>query len=358
MFWLGAIVSLCYIPGVTGAYIATQWPVLAIALSFGLWRSGPFTVFHAIGLLFLAYATVHMAWSPAPYASVWGLWLIWIMGLALWFGTTMTDMRGLYAGLALGASVSSMAAVGQHFGWTWYEAPGWRPAGLYANEVQQGTVLALIVIALMTERMWLWIPALIPGIVLAGSRGAWLALAIGLLGCYVRRMWVFGTVAVVGAFYLLTPLTASDEQRMQIWNGAWDGLTWFGWGPGIFYTVLMPQSNGGWFYPEHAHNDALQLAFEYGVGSVAPFVLFAFALCCTSARQWPIALAFTAASCYSMPLWMPIASFLALVCVGRILRDHALARDDGSDWGFVILPRPRFGGQASVSMASGYPTEG
>ena len=47
MFWIGAVVSLCYVPGVTGAYIATQWPVLAVLLSFGLLRSGPFTAFHA-----------------------------------------------------------------------------------------------------------------------------------------------------------------------------------------------------------------------------------------------------------------------------------------------------------------------
>src|SRR6185503_17196213 len=100
MFLLGATVALCYVPGVTGAYIATQWPVLAVVLCFGLLRSGPLTVFHWFGLAFIAYATVHVFFTPMPYSSVFGLWLVWIMGLSMWFGTTLSEVRGLYAGLA------------------------------------------------------------------------------------------------------------------------------------------------------------------------------------------------------------------------------------------------------------------
>jgi len=60
------------------------------------------------------------------------------------------------------------------------------PAGLYVNSVQQGAALALLVVALASERMWLWALPLLPGLALAHSRGAWLALAVGLLGHYVR----------------------------------------------------------------------------------------------------------------------------------------------------------------------------
>src|SRR6266705_3468524 len=101
MFWIGAIVSLCYVPGMTGAYIATQWPVLAILMTFGLLRRGPFTWFHGLGLLFVLYAALGVWISPAPYSSVFGLWLVIITGLCLWFGTSLTTTRGLYAGLAL-----------------------------------------------------------------------------------------------------------------------------------------------------------------------------------------------------------------------------------------------------------------
>ena len=332
MFWLGAIVSLCYVPGITGAYIATQWPVLAVVLSFGLLRSGPLTEFHLAGLAFIAYAVFHMQFTPAPYASVFGLWLIVIMGLSVWFGTTITNVRGLYAGLAVGGAVSSALAILQYFGVDTIATASTNPAGLYVNSVQQGTVLALVAVALASERMWLWALPLAPGIFLAHSRGAWIALAAGLLACYLRRLWVFGVLAAGGVlvFYFL-PLSPTDAERMFIWRTAADGLTLFGWGPGIFYTIALPRGGAFSLYPEYAHNDALQLVFEYGLGALLPFSIFSYALWRTDVKEWPVILAFVVAGLYSMPLFMPITSFLAFVAVGRILRDYGLAGNYGSD---------------------------
>ena len=328
MFWLGATVALCYVPGVTGAYIATQWPVMAVLLSFGLLRSGPFTVFHAIGLAFVLYAATRLPYSPAPDASVLGLWLIVIMGLCVWFGTTMTSVKELYAGLAAGAAVSSFLAVLQHFGFTGVQMAGATNAGLYFNGVQQGAVLALIVVALVSERMWIWVPPLLPGIWLAQSRGAWIVLAVGLLGCSVRRLWAFAAAGIVATFYLLSPLSSSDAVRLYFWHFAATTLKWFGWGPGVFYTVALPRNGTFSLYPEYVHNDALQLLWEYGIGALLPFVIFGYALWRTDAREWPVVFAFAVAGCYSMPLFMPVASFLALVAVGRVLRLHGLACSD------------------------------
>lgn len=341
MFWFGAIVSLCYVPGMTGAFIATQWPVLAAVLPFWLLRKGPVTAFHWLGVVFLAYASIGAWFSPMPYASVFGLWLMCIMGLSLWFGTQLTDVRGLYAGLALGAGVSSALAVLQQFGLDFMPSTSVFPAGLYINSVHQGTVLALIAVALVTERMWGWVLPLAPGIVLSNSRGAWFALAIGVLGCGVRRAWVIAVAPIAIAGYLLVaPLSPSDTERMLIWDAAWHNLTLWGWGPGVFYGLLLPQ-HGTFSYPEHAHNDALQLLFEYGIGALLPFAVFAFALSRTQDREWPVVLASVAAGCYSFPLWMPIASFLALVTVGRILRNHAVARGYGGDSGRHVVQRRR-----------------
>jgi len=362
MFWLGAIVSLCYVPGVTGAFIATQWPVLAVAMSAALlWRRGPFTLYHGLGLLFLAYATAHLLFTPVPYASVFGWWLIVIMGMCVWFGTTMetggTELRDLYRGLALGGAISSVVAMFQWLGYDRVPVVSGLPAGIYTNSIQQGTVLALLVVALISERLWLWVPFMLPGIILSGSRGAWIALAVGLLAFGVRRAWLLGAVGVAGAFYLLGPLSPSDVQRMVIWDAAWHNLTWLGWGPGIFYTVLLPQGSQ-MFYPEHAHNDALQLAFEYGIGAVPAYAIFAFALSRTRTREWPLVVAFVAAGCYSMPLWMPIASFLALVAVGRILRTSVDVSDDSDNRGRQVVPWRRTAGSQSVPLASYHTAEG
>lgn len=330
MFWLGAIVSLCYVPGLTGAYIATQWPVLAVLLSFALIRSGSFTAMHAAGLAFIAYAVVRIPFSPAPDASVFGVWLVIIMGLCVRFGSTMTSMKELYAGLAVGAGVSSFLAVLQHFGFDSVQTVTTPSAGLYVNSVQQGAVLALVAVALVSERMWAWVIPIIPGIALAQSRGAWIILAVGLLGCYVRRLWMLGVVAVPGAYFLLHSLSSSDTQRMFIWHAAWDNLTWLGWGPGVFYTIILAPDGAVPFFPEYAHNDFLQLLFEYGVAALIPFAILGCALYRTNAREWPVVLAFVTAACFSMPLFMPITSFLGLVAVGRILRTYDVGGTYGS----------------------------
>lgn len=338
MFWLGAAASLCYVPGVTGAYIATQWPFFAVVLSLWLLRGGPFTIFHGAWVAFLAYACLRLPFSPAFDAGVFGLWQVVIMGLALWFGTTLESPRGLYAGLALGASVSSALAVAQHFGLSWPPSTSAGMPGLYVNSVQQGTVLALIAVVLVSERMWFWVLPLLPGLALSQSRGAWLAFGVGLLACKFRRPWVLGAVAVAGLLvYASSALSSSDGQRLLIWKTAWANLSVLGIGPGMMYAMFLPASEWGPFFPEYAHNDSLQIALEYGIGGVFPLAIFAFVLWRTSEREWPVIVAFLTAGCYSMPLFMPITSFLAFVAVGRVLRAYAVAGGYRSGSGFAFI---------------------
>jgi hypothetical protein len=324
MFWLGLIVSLCYVPGVTGAYIATQWPVLSILLPFVLWRRGPFTWLHGLGLVFIAYAAVHLTFVPILYDGVWGVWLLCIMGLSFWLGSTSGDLRGLYRGLAIGGAVSSVIAVLQYFGVPTVLRISEHPAGLYVNSVVQGMVLALIVVALVSERMWLWVPLLLPGLLLSNSRGAWLALAVGLLSVYVRRAWVFALLGVAGLVLAVRvqPMS-SDETRLLIWNGALGFLTPWGWGPGSFFSWLVPYRDT-LMTPEYAHNDAIQLIFEYGFAAVVPLGIFAFALTRTRSREWPVFVTFATLGCYSMPLWVPVASFVGCVVAGRIVSGWAM----------------------------------
>lgn len=339
MFLLGAAVSLCYVPGWTGYFIATQWAVLSIVLPFFLWRSGPVTVFHWAGLLFIAYAAALLPYTPIFTDGVYGFWLICIMGLSFWLGSTLDSLRSLYAGLAVGAAVSSGLAVLQFFGFTAIPYGTLSPAGLYVNSVAQGLILSLVVVALVSERMWLWTLPLVPGIALSGSRGAWLALAVGLASTYVRRPWVLCAVGAAGAVYFVgSTLAPSDEQRLFIWNVARVNLTWLGWGTGSFMSWLLP-FHGQSFFPEYAHNDALQLAFEYGAFAVLPVGIFAFALTRAEQRERPVIVAFVTAGCYSMPLWISVASFLGCVVAGRIVRSWAVAGGYGYDGRYHVVPR-------------------
>lgn len=353
MFWLGAIASLCYVPGLTGAFIATQWPLFGAVLPFVLLRTGPFTWLHGLWVAFILYAAIRVPFSPLPDAGVFAVWLLAIMGLSLWLGTTATTLRKLYAGLAVGGAVSSAIGVMQYAGYDILPLTSIAPAGLYVNSVQQGAVLALLIVALVSERMWLWALPLVPGLLVSGSRGALIALAVGLFGCYARRLWVLLPVACAGAFYLLSPLSSSDQLRVFIWRVTAENLSWLGLGPGMFYTLLMKR-DGSTFYPEYAHNDVLQLVFEYGVAAALPVAVFAFVLAKPYAREWPVVVTFIAAGCYSMPFFMPLASFLVLACVGRILRDHADNVVYGSDSRFHVISRRRVGettGGADLPLA-------
>ena len=351
MFWLGTTVSLCYVPGVTGAYIATQWPVLSILLPFALWRSGPVTPFHWLGLLFIAYATARVAYSPIPQDGVYGLWLICIRGLSFWLGSTLDDLRGLYAGLAAGAAVSSAIAVLEACGYSLvaHATPG---AGLYVNSVAQGLVLSLIAVALVSERMWLWVPPLLPGIMLSGSRGAWLALAVGLASKYVRGVWIFIGLGAFGIFLLSRSFGSSDELRLFIWNAAAHNLTWLGWGPGAFFSWVLWYDNNA-LYPEYAHNDALQLAFEYGTAAIVPIGIFAFVLTRNARHEWPVVVAFVVAGCYSVALWVPVASFLACVVAGRIVRDWAMVRNERHSRRFDFVPRQHRTSEQAIPVVAG-----
>lgn len=352
MFLLGAIVSLCYVPGFIGSSIATQWPVLSIVLpALFLWRSGPVTVFHWMGLLFLTYAAARLWYVPIFEDGVFGLWLVSIMGLSFWLGSTMNSMRGLYAGLAVGAAVSSAVAVFQLFGYSGIPFTGF-PAGLFYNSVAQGLVLSLVAVALISERMWLWTLPLLPGLVLCGSKGAWIALAVGVAGSYVRGVWIFAALIVGALFFLVHPLSSSDALRVSVWYATALNLTTYGWGPGSFFSWGLWQ-NGSILYPEYAHNDALQLVFEYGPAAVLPLALFGFALTRTAEREWPLIAAFAVASCYSMPLFgVPVASFMVCAATGRVVRGWALARVERDGSRPHVLPGRRRANHASGEFVS------
>jgi hypothetical protein len=359
MFWLGLIVSLCYVPGVTGAHIATQWPVLSVLLPLALWRSGSMTVLHWLGVAFLTYAAARIASAPLVFDAVFGFWLLCIMALSFWLGSTLHDLRGLYKGLALGVSVSSVIAVLQYFGLSPVPYASSNPAGLFINSVSLGLISALLIVALASERMWLLVLPLLPGLMLSGSRGAWLALAIGLWATIFRSAWVLAAVGFAGVFFLFTlQPSSSDETRLIIWTAAANNLTWLGWGPGAFYSWVVP-FRGSLLYPEYAHNDALQLAFEYGVAAVLPIGIFGCLLTRTNESEWPLFVAFAVAGCYSMPLWVPVASFLVCVAAGRGARGWALARRDRRNSRLYELsrrPHDKETGYGRVSMVANHQT--
>ncbi len=268
----------------------------------------------------MGYAVTSLAWNTDIHGGVYGFWLLCILALCFWLGSTLQSLKQVYIGLAVGGAVSSMVGVLQALGYqivpTQYPL---QSAGIYFNTVAQGEILALLVIALLTERVYWIIVPLLPGIILAQSRGAWIALAIGIASLHIRSLWLLLLVALTVAVVCLFPQSPSDIQRLWFWTAAFNELTLFGNGVGSFASQMY--TNGVYvIYPEFVHNDILQLAYEFGIAALLPAAIFAFALSRTQEREWPILMAFITMGFYSFPLWMPVTAFVGLLVTGRIVR--------------------------------------
>jgi hypothetical protein len=320
MFWLGLILPLSYIAGITGVSIPTYWAVLSALLPIALWRKGTTASLHWIGLGFLLYVASSIAWTD-PLDGVYRLWQMCILGLAFWLGTTSSTLRDLFKGLAVGLTVSSLFSVYQWFNGDPLLHMYAKAPGLMLNPMIHAEMLALVIVGLLAYRMWAYIPLLLPGMVTANSRGAWLALGIGSILCFERRLLVISNLCLLGILAAVLLGAGTDVQRMQYWQAAFQGLTLFGYGAGATLHAFFLTPQGAQLI-EHIHNDYLQLAFEFGVFAIIPIGIYALALGRISLVEWPVFAIFALMSTFSFPFFHP-----ALALVGTCVAGHLL-----SDW--------------------------
>lgn len=335
MLALGLLSSLAIVVGQT-----TQWAVLSIGLlALTLWRKVEITFLHWVGLAFLAWACLSLSWTYDWYDGGWGLWILAIIALSFWLGSALPSLRSIYIGLALGLTVSSIFSIAEFFDWQgvatayphchgnpaieWRTC--WKVAGLYHNPMLHGELLAITLVALLSERLWLLVPGLLPGFILAGSRGAIVALVMGGTAVLVRKPLAILTLGGIFALAFATYLGPSDSDRFAIWRIALQGMTWLGYGPGSFSGVATAT-----MHPEHVHNDYLQLAFEYGSGSLLLLFLYACAILQTNAKEWPVFLTFSILALFSFPLYVPMLAFLGAASTGRLAREWSLASTHGN----------------------------
>lgn len=341
MFLLGLIVAVCFVPGYTGAIIPTQWAVLSILLPLGLWRSGVLGPSALAGLAVLAWSAISILWAPNTWDAGFGLWLACIWALALWFGSTIDDFRPLWRGLAVGLTISSAVAIFQHFGFAPVLANSpERPTGLFFNSTLLGASACLVIIALISQRQWAYIPGVLPALFLAHSRGAFLVLALTLLTRYLRVRYVLLAMALAACILVLTlngHETDSDRTRLILWGAALRELNLLGHGIGSFTTFLVATPTRI-LYPGTVHNDYIQLWFELGLGSLLIMALYALALAQRTSDHWPIFFAFTLFGLFYFPLWTPVPAFMACLVAGAMLRDRHLDRLASVHGRYVSLP--------------------
>lgn len=323
MFYLGLLLPVCFVPGYIGAIIPTQWVVLSMILPLGLWRSGVFIPATWAGLAILAWSAISITWAPNAYDAGFGLWLACIWALAFWFGTTINDFRPLWRGLAVGMTINSAVVISQ--------ALGYRPvlgegnAGLMFNSTLLGCSAVLVIIALVSQRQWHYIPGILPAFFLAHSRGAFLVLALTLLTRWLRVRYILCAMALAAVILVLTLndfTSDSDKIRLTIWGSTIRSLNLWGHGIGSFSTYLIYSDR--MLYPERVHNDYLQLWFELGPMALAVYFAYFMVLRQRTSDHWPIFFAFTLFGLFYFPLWAPIPAFMACVVAGAMLRDRYL----------------------------------
>lgn len=342
MTLLAFLVTVAYIPGWTGAAIPTGWAFMSVTLPWANWKRIDMTLFHWLGLAFLTYACVSVAWAPRTDDAINELWHWTVIGLAFVLGARLKDLRGFWKGMAIGVTVSSMIAIAQ-----WFAGPthqflpnsNWaKPPGLFYNDAVAGAVAAIVIVGLVSELMWKWVPGCLPLLLLSQSRGAWVAL-IGTAAAVLMNSLISWRDRIFFAGMLLLPALlwwyyfhgGSDPIRWVIWQAIGTHLNWSGSGAGSTMSIFLLTNQI--FHIEHAHNDYLQLIFEYGIGTV-PLILFAYLLLeHRHATTWPAYVCCLILSVYFWTLESPVTAFPFAIVAGALARDLHMAWCHSYSWG-------------------------
>jgi hypothetical protein len=331
VFALGFLLVTCYVPGWTGYGIPTGWIVLSVVLPLILrkemLRWNPF----------LIYACISLAWAPVFVQGVYDLWTLAILSGAFYLGSSDIEPKRLYIGMAVGLSVSTGIAVFQALGWHQILYQESLPAGLFVNPNVFGETAALISVGLLAHEIFWPLLWTVPSVLLSESRTAFAALALVAAAWSANRYISMLFAVLIAGFVFLKP-GDSVAYRWEIWRSAYAGLTWSGRGAGsyivtspafsAFHTEIMPNRE------ENAHNDFLELIYEYGLGTLFLLPVFMVALFGPAGPDRYLFAAFCIIACLNFPLAVPSEGFLGAFAMGRLWRDRALAWDFGLRGGY------------------------
>lgn len=333
-FTFGFLIATAYVPGWIGGAISTTYFVLMIGLPILLYNVKiPITRLHLYGTCFLLYCFISLAWTYSFNVAFFIFLQMMVCALAFCYGSSLDDLKLIFKGLALGLGVSAVVAIFQKFGFTLVyvsDTPN-KVAGLFVNPNMYSEVSVILLVALLALKQWIWTLVTLPAIVWSYSRAA----VATLLVCCLIFMWnkskAFTALLIpvmalaVAAYYLNGYFDVSSvNERMAIWSDTVRGLTLFGHGVGS-YEIMMP------FYahdldtikviPRYAHNDYLQLLFEFGIGCVflIPFVSL---LIEKNNNANYILLAVAVIAMFSFPLHIPMSAFMFFLVAGHVARNY------------------------------------
>ena len=343
MAYLTFALTVLLLPFLPAGATIPRWGLLAVAVpAIILWR----TIAIPTGAwLVAAYVTLSLVVTGTTYSGLNDYCTFWILLGAFCIGRSMTDLKPVFVGAALGLWVNSAATILHALGVIHLPQTS-EHATLFMNENSCVEAAAMVTAAIVIYRVWWLLPGLLPSL-LINSRGPIVALA--LVGGFA--MWKKSKAAValcvlaVAAFFAYRWLEGrfnltSLQERYNVLRDVLPGLTVFGHGIGSFqidYAAMQVHTNALAVRFDHPHSDPVQIVFELGVAG-------AFFIALVVRRMgrlepdaaWYALAVFLVEGCFAFPLYMPVTGFLAALCAGYLSRPGAVLRR-GVDPGGCVL---------------------
>lgn len=321
----------------------------------------------------LAIPCLSLLWDQFPNDGYLSLASLATIGMSFVLGSYFTRLDTIFRAAACGIGLNSLIAIAQWYRFEPVIQLCCRPSGLFLNGNILAETAALVLAGLLATRPdrcrnTLKTTALVCGLLLSlllpMHRGSMIALAVAgmtwlmgslssarrfivacsgmLLFMLLISVWWLNTMpaasGVIGlipdwgnglsALLSLLTLPASVSERFEIWSATISGFTWFGHGAGSFrglFPLYASPVDTMLLWPQHTHNDLLELIFEYGVFAAIPVAIAILCLLSRSPMRY-VVLVFLVEGCFEFPLFMPATGFLAALCVGHCLREWDRAR--------------------------------
>lgn len=344
----GFLLSVVYIPGIVGASISTGWLFLFILMPVIIcFYKIPIKPSHVIGSLFLIYASISLFWTYS--LNIGFFYLLQLIALSLCFclGSALFDIKPIIKGLSIGLLISVIVAFAQYFNWHDVFSVNNNPAGLFVNTNVFCEICAIILICLLVFKLYWWIAIPIPGLLLVHSRAAILGTMVGLIAIswskskFYTFLFLFVGIILGSVYYIDHSNLPSINQRFALWVDTFNGLKLFGNGVGSFESMypFYSLNTETWLErPKYAHNDLLQIVFEYGIGSLF-LIWFVLNILKIKCEKRIILYAIGTISLFSFPFHIPVSAFIGCLVAGFISRHDAADGDFRNNWGSILFKR-------------------
>lgn len=367
---LAFLVMVAYWPGTYAPALTLRWAVLLVGLPLLAPSStARATALHWLGFSFLAYAALSLLWTPFPLDGIYELGIFALLAGGFLLGGGLDRCGVVFGGAAIGLVPSVIVGLMQWSGAQPVMQLSVSPSGLFVNANLMGEAAALVLVGAIAARKPLSGTGLWPRLEAAGMifivsvtalalllshhRTSMIALAIaGMI--YVMKNWLRGfsklvllgigitaVLSCMGAILLsITTDSGSFSERLDIWRAVLGVLSVFGHGAGsfqgLFPLYFMSKAEGN---TDYAHNDLLQLGFEYGITALIPALVFVVLVLRSASPMRYVLIVFGIQSCAEFPLYMPATGFLVALVAGHCGREWRVYRPDDVLGGRTLFGR-------------------